>query len=86
MSKFEPNYRHVIDAACNRQAERLPLYEHGFDAKEKEKLGDKREQYFKEFGNLFAESKNKQLSRYGRSLAKSKAKPKPTAEKLKEAI
>ena len=32
MKQFEPNYQHIIDAAYNREAERLPLYEHGFDA------------------------------------------------------
>lgn len=31
MKQFEPNYQHIIDAAYNREAERLPLYEHGFD-------------------------------------------------------
>ncbi|MEA2069605.1 MAG: hypothetical protein U9P12_10420, partial [Verrucomicrobiota bacterium] len=30
--RFQPDYRHVVDAACNREAKRLPLYEHGFDA------------------------------------------------------
>ncbi len=29
---FQPDYRHVVDAACNRKVKRLPLYEHGFDA------------------------------------------------------
>jgi len=28
---FQPDYRHVVDAACNREAERLPLCEHRFD-------------------------------------------------------
>ena len=32
MGGFQPDYRHVVDAAHNREAERLPLYEHGFDA------------------------------------------------------
>ena len=32
MKHFEPNAQHLIDAALNREAERLPLYEHGFDA------------------------------------------------------
>jgi len=32
MKMFQPDYRHMVDAACNREAERLPLYEHGFDA------------------------------------------------------
>ena len=32
MKKFEPDYRHVVDAAYNKEAGRLPLYEHGFDA------------------------------------------------------
>jgi len=31
MKKFEPNYQYIIDAAYNKEAERLPLYEHGFD-------------------------------------------------------
>jgi uroporphyrinogen decarboxylase len=31
MSRFEPDYRHVVDAAFNREARRMPLYEHGFD-------------------------------------------------------
>ena len=25
---FEPDYRHILNAACNREAGRLPLYEH----------------------------------------------------------
>jgi uroporphyrinogen decarboxylase len=25
---FDPNYQHIVDAACNRKPERLPLYEH----------------------------------------------------------
>ncbi len=29
--KFDPDFRHLVDAACNREASRLPLYEHGFD-------------------------------------------------------
>lgn len=29
---FEPDFNHLIDAALNREAKRLPLYEHGFDA------------------------------------------------------
>lgn len=32
MSAFQPDYRNLVDAACNREAKRLPLYEHGFDA------------------------------------------------------
>jgi len=41
MENFEPDYRHIIDAAYNREAKRLPLYEHGFDATVVEKiLGD----------------------------------------------
>jgi len=38
MSKFIPDFRHIVDAACNREAERLPLYEHGFDAGVIEKI------------------------------------------------
>jgi uroporphyrinogen decarboxylase len=30
MTPFQPDYRHLIDAACNRVPARLPLYEHGF--------------------------------------------------------
>lgn len=29
--KFEPDYRHIIDAASNKKPTRLPLYEHGID-------------------------------------------------------
>jgi len=28
---FQPDYTHLVDAAFNREAKRLPLYEHGFD-------------------------------------------------------
>ena len=42
MKKFEPNYRHIVDAAYNREAERLPLYEHGFDASIIEKIIDEK--------------------------------------------
>ena len=28
---FKPDYRNIVNAAYNRTAERLPLYEHGFD-------------------------------------------------------
>jgi uroporphyrinogen decarboxylase len=35
---FQPNYRNVVDAAYNRSAQRLPLYEHGFDASVVEKI------------------------------------------------
>ncbi len=38
MKNFEPDYRHIIDAAYNREAKRLPLYEHGFDATVVEKI------------------------------------------------
>lgn len=38
MENFEPDYRHIIDAAYNREAKRLPLYEHGFDATVVEKI------------------------------------------------
>lgn len=31
MKQFEPNYNYVVDAAFNRRAERLPLYEHNVD-------------------------------------------------------
>ena len=35
---FEPDYRHIIDAARNRPAARLPLYEHGIDPRVMEKI------------------------------------------------
>lgn len=38
MKKFEPDYTHVLDAAYNREAQRLPLYEHGFDSGVVEKI------------------------------------------------
>ena len=38
MKNFQPNYQHLVDAAYNREAERLPLYEHGFDASVVEKI------------------------------------------------
>ncbi|MDD6034234.1 MAG: hypothetical protein PUC47_12305, partial [Oscillospiraceae bacterium] len=28
MQQFQPDYRHILDAARNREASRLPLYEH----------------------------------------------------------
>ncbi len=31
MREFQPDYRNIVDAAYNREAVRLPLYEHGFD-------------------------------------------------------
>lgn len=31
MNTFEPNYQNIVDAACNRPAKRLPLYEHIVD-------------------------------------------------------
>ncbi|MCX7018066.1 MAG: hypothetical protein NTY46_03510 [Candidatus Sumerlaeota bacterium] len=30
MKSFQPDYRHILDAAMNRKARRVPLYEHGF--------------------------------------------------------
>jgi len=38
MKKFEPDFRHIVDAAYNREADRLPLYEHGLDAGVVEKI------------------------------------------------
>ena len=38
MKKFEPDYRHIVDAAYNKEAGRLPLYEHGFDVSVVEKI------------------------------------------------
>jgi len=35
---FQPDARHLVDAALNRSAARLPLYEHGFDAQVVEKV------------------------------------------------
>ena len=41
------------------------------DKQAKEQFGEMRESYFAEFGNLFAKSDNRQLSAYGKKLAKS---------------
>jgi len=42
VSTFEPNYQYLVDAAYNREADRLPLYEHGMDFTVTEKvLGEK---------------------------------------------
>lgn len=38
MKKFEPDCRNIVNAANNREAERLPLYEHGFDSGVVEKI------------------------------------------------
>jgi uroporphyrinogen decarboxylase len=38
MPDFVPDARHIIDAATNRKAARLPLYEHGFDPGVVEKI------------------------------------------------
>ena len=38
MKSFEPNYKHLADAAFNCEAARLPLYEHGFDPGVVEKI------------------------------------------------
>jgi uroporphyrinogen decarboxylase len=38
MKRFEPDYRNIVDAANNREAGRLPLYEHGFDSGVVEKI------------------------------------------------
>jgi uroporphyrinogen decarboxylase len=38
MKTFEPNYQHIVDAAYNKEAKRLPLYEHGFDPTVVEKI------------------------------------------------
>ncbi len=38
MENFEPDYQHIIDAAHNKEAKRLPLYEHGFDVSVVEKI------------------------------------------------
>lgn len=39
--KFEPDYQNIVNAAYNKYAKRLPLYEHGFDAGVVEKLINK---------------------------------------------
>jgi uroporphyrinogen decarboxylase len=31
MARFEPNYQNIVNAAQNKKAERIPLYEHGID-------------------------------------------------------
>lgn len=38
MSEFEPDYRHVFDAASNRAAARLPLYEHLINTEKMEQM------------------------------------------------
>ena len=38
MKRFAPDYRHIVDAAYNREAGRLPLYEHGMDVGVIEKI------------------------------------------------
>ena len=38
MSAFQPDCRNIVDAALNRETERLPLYEHGFDPGVVEKI------------------------------------------------
>lgn len=35
---FQPDYRHILDAARNRRAKRVPLYEHGFGVKTMEQV------------------------------------------------
>lgn len=43
------------------------------DPAKKDELGDLREKYFKEFGDIFAKSEDKELSRYGKKLAQKPA-------------
>jgi uroporphyrinogen decarboxylase len=38
MHKFQPDYKNIVNAAYNREAARLPLYEHGFDSGVVEKI------------------------------------------------
>ena len=40
MRKFEPDYRHIVNAAFNVEAERLPLYEHIISYKKIEDITD----------------------------------------------
>ena len=42
MQKFEPDYRNIWDAANNRQAKRLPLYEHSIAAEHMETVLNKK--------------------------------------------
>ncbi len=43
---FEPNYQHLLDAACNRRPQRIPLYEHIISPEIMEKvLGEEFAQY-----------------------------------------
>jgi len=65
MNTFQPDYRHILDSAQNREAVRLPLYEHIIsDAKMEEILdikfsplfgGDDRDlhEYFRIYNNFF---------------------------------
>lgn len=39
---FQPNYRNIVDAACNKPARRLPLYEHDISLEVIEKIGNQR--------------------------------------------
>ncbi len=38
--RFEPDFTQLVHAAYNREAARLPLYEHGFDSSVVEKIID----------------------------------------------
>lgn len=40
---FQPDYRHIVNAAYNREAVRLPLYEHIVSA---DVIGKSRERFF----------------------------------------
>jgi len=64
---FIPNYQHIVDAATNKQAARLPLYEHSISPKVMKKIlgknfselldgdpADKRE-FFRSYNRFFRE-------------------------------
>ena len=65
--KFEPDYHHILDAACNRVPARLPLYEHLITPKQMEKVlgvpfahlhggdGADKDTYFRQYCRFFRE-------------------------------
>jgi len=65
--KFVPDYQHVVDVAVNREAKRLPLYEHIISPKVMEKIlgrqfselidGDvsEKREFFRNYNNFFRE-------------------------------
>lgn len=61
---FQPNYKNILDAALNKEPERVPLYEHGISDLIMEQILNKKfahlretdlQAYFKEYNNFFLE-------------------------------